>query len=251
MFPDLISIGPIVIRSYGVLVALAFIVGYNYAKSLRVLPDRFLESGFLCVVISSIVGARLFYIFLNLKDYISNPIDVIKVWEGGLVFYGGFIFSVIVLIGLIKKYELDFFKVGDVLILSLLLGEVIGRLGCFFAGCCYGKPTDLPWGIVFTHPNTLAPVGIKIHPTQIYESISYFIAFLILNLRFHKRKREEGKILCGGLVVSAVIRYIGEFLRGDTKVLFLGMTLTQYISILIIIWGIWLRLHLTKKHRNV
>jgi len=143
MHPVLLKIGELItIHTYGFFIALAalaamFISRYE-AKRLGVDPDKVVDACFY-VVIAAIVGSRLFYVFTNFDFFISEPLEVFKIWNGGLVFYGGFIGSATVLIVYMKIYHLPLGKMSDIAALALPLGHAVGRIGCFFAGCCYGK----------------------------------------------------------------------------------------------------------------
>lgn len=103
-----------------------------------------------------------------------------QLWDGGLAFQGGLLLGVITALIYIRRQGLPAWRTLDTLALGLPLGQAIGRLGCFMAGCCYGRPTDLPWGLTFTHPESLGPLGIKVHPTQIYESLLVLGVFAVL-----------------------------------------------------------------------
>ncbi|OGW06363.1 MAG: prolipoprotein diacylglyceryl transferase, partial [Nitrospinae bacterium RIFCSPLOWO2_01_FULL_39_10] len=183
MHPILFKIGPITIYTYGVLIATAFFLGLALAaRQARVEgedPQKIMDLSFY-ILISAIVGSRLLYIVVEYKEYISNPLRIFKVWEGGLVFYGGFIMAMAVVIIYIRKHEMNLWKVGDILAPSVAIGQGVGRLGCFFAGCCYGRETDVPWAFIFKDPNTLAPMDVHLHPTQLYDSANGFIIFVIL-----------------------------------------------------------------------
>ena len=174
MFPILLHIGPLTIRTYGALVATAFLASLQAARvaaHARRIGEAFLLDLVAILVMTGLLGARILYVLLNLSYFRQHPWESIKVWEGGLVFYGGFILAAVV--GMIftryRGYPLE--DVADCLAPGLALGQGIGRWGCFFAGCCYGKPTSLPWGVTFNDAASLAPLGIKLHPVQIYESI--------------------------------------------------------------------------------
>lgn len=115
-------------------------------------------------------GARSLEKLLNLPRYMDKPLDIFKVWDGGLAFQGGLLLAVITALVYIRRHGLPVLSTLDSLALALPLGQSIGRLGCFIAGCCYGRPTNLPWGVTFTHPESLSILG-KVHPTQLYESL--------------------------------------------------------------------------------
>jgi len=110
----------------------------------------------------------------------NNLLDIFKIWNGGLVFFGGFIAAVVATPIYLKSKNLDFWKTADIISPGLALGHAVGRIGCFFAGCCYGKECDLPIAIKFTNPESLAPIGVYLHPTQLYSVFSNLTLFFIL-----------------------------------------------------------------------
>src|SRR5579864_9007570 len=174
MHPILFQIGPLTLRTYGALIALAFLAAIRMAKwgvRLRGIPEAFLMDLSIILVFGGLIGARLFYVLLNFSYYLEHPLESLKVWEGGLVFYGGFLVASAAGIFYVRTKKYSVGVVADCLAPALAVGQAVGRLGCFFAGCCYGKPTSAPWAVTFKDPASLAPLGVDLHPTQIYESI--------------------------------------------------------------------------------
>ena len=228
MHPILFKIGPITIYTYGVLIATAFFLGLALAaRQARVEgedPQKIMDLSFY-ILISAIVGSRLLYIVVEYKEYISNPLRIFKVWEGGLEFYGGFIMAMAVVIIYIRKHEMNLWKVGDILAPSVAIGQGVGRLGCFFAGCCYGRETDVPWAFIFKDPNTLAPMDVHLHPTQLYDSANGFIIFAIL-LILRKFKKFDGQLFWTYTLLYAVGRFIVEIFRGDER----GFVIESFLS---------------------
>ena len=228
MHPILFKIGPITIYTYGVLIATAFFLGLALAaRQARVEgedPQKIMDLSFY-ILISAIVGSRLLYIVVEYKEYISSPLRIFKVWEGGLVFYGGFIMAMAVVIIYIRKHEMNLWKVGDILAPSVAIGQGVGRLGCFFAGCCYGRETDVPWAFIFKDPNTLAPMDVHLHPTQLYDSANGFIIFAVLFI-LRKYKRFDGQLFWTYTLLYAVGRFIVEIFRGDER----GFVIESFLS---------------------
>lgn len=228
MHPILFKIGPITIYTYGVLIATAFFLGLALAaRQARVEgedPQKIMDLSFY-ILISAIVGSRLLYIVVEYKEYISNPLRIFKVWEGGLVFYGGFIMAMAVVIIYIRKHGMNLWKVGDILAPSVAIGQGVGRLGCFFAGCCYGRETDVPWAVIFKDPNTLAPMDVHIHPTQLYDSANGFIIFTALII-LRKFKKFDGQLFWTYTLLYAVGRFIVEIFRGDER----GFVIESFLS---------------------
>ncbi len=140
-------------------------------------------------------------------------------------------------------------KTCDLLVLGLPIGEAIGRIGCFFAGCCYGKPTDLPWAIIFTHPQSLAKLGVPLHPTQLYSFLKALIVFFIL-LGFRRYKKGDGQLIWIYILLYAIGRLIIEPFRGDERGLLIldVVTLTQAIALLFIPIALFMVFHLGRKN---
>ena len=228
MHPILFKIGPITIYTYGVLIATAFFLGLALAvRQARIEgedPQKIMDLS-LYILISAIIGSRLLYIVVEYKEYISSPLRIFKVWEGGLVFYGGFIMAMAVVIVYTRKHEMNYWRVGDILAPSVAIGQGVGRLGCFFAGCCYGKDTNVPWAVIFKDPNTLAPMDVHLHPTQLYDSANGFIIFAVLFI-LRKYKRFDGQLFWTYTLLYAVGRFIVEIFRGDER----GFVIESFLS---------------------
>lgn len=244
MYPVLFKIGPLTVHTYGVLVALGFLTGIafaiKHAKDYSISKDTIIDIGFY-ILFSAIIGSRLFFVLIKLDYYLKNPISIFKIWEGGLVFYGGVLLAVPVAIWYAKRHSLDVLKIADIFAPSIAIGHSIGRLGCFSAGCCYGRYTEsVPWAIIFTDPNSIAPTGIPLHPTQIYESIGEFINFIILFFFLRKRKSFDGQLLIIYLILYSILRFIVEFFRGDADrgIIISGFSVPQGISIAIFVISI-------------
>ena len=166
-------------------------------------------------------------------------------WKGGLVFYGGLLASVIFAWYYINKHQLPLWKLADVLAPSLALGQAIGRWGCFFAGCCYGIRTDVPWAITFSDPKSLAPLDVALHPTQIYLSLNSLIIFGIL-LFLRKHKSFDGQVFWAYGILYSIGRFIIEYFRGDDRGFAVQnfLSTSQFIGIFILLFSItmWMRL---------
>ena len=234
MHPILFKIGPITIYTYGVLIATAFFLGLALAvRQARMEGEdlqKIMDLGFY-ILLSAVVGSRLLYIAVEFREYLSNPLRIFKVWEGGLVFYGGFIMAMAVVIIYVKKNEMSLWKVGDILAPSVAIGQGVGRLGCFFAGCCYGRETDVPWAVIFKNPNTLAPMDVHLHPTQLYDSANGFIIFAAL-LILRKFKKFDGQLFWTYTLLYAVGRFIVEIFRGDERgFVTASLSTSQFIAI--------------------
>jgi phosphatidylglycerol:prolipoprotein diacylglycerol transferase len=240
MSPTLFTIGPFSLPAYGLLAALGVALGTGWtlreAQRAGVETEKILDLAFL-LILSGVIGARVFHIIISWDYYRQDILSVLKFWTGGLVFYGGLLTAVLVYIVYIRVKKLPFWKTADLFAPGLALGQGIGRLGCLAAGCCYGRPVELPWSVTFTHPESLAyPLGVPLHPTQLYSSFSLFALFGFLVL-FRKRKAFDGQIFLAYAALHGLIRMFLEYFRADFRGSgpFGFLTLTQTISLSMII----------------
>jgi phosphatidylglycerol:prolipoprotein diacylglycerol transferase len=254
MLPRLLDFGEWGVPTYGVMAAIGLILGLTInvrlAKREGLDPDKCWDLGILAIL-SGIVGAKVLLIVQDWKHYSTHPGEILS-WntlQSGGVFYGGLLAAIALSLWYMRRHQLPLLKTLDVFAPGVALGHAIGRLGCFAAGCCYGKPTDLPWAVTFTSEladRTLGGLlGVPLHPTQIYEFLVEMVNFGILMWLF-RRRSFDGQVIGAYLFLYGFARYLLEFLRGDPGrgVLFHGaMTGTQLISILMVIAGgaLWLR----------
>jgi phosphatidylglycerol:prolipoprotein diacylglycerol transferase len=210
--------------------ALAFWFALMAAKRLarrEGLNPEVIHDLFFYVLISAIVGSRLFYVATNFETYVRQPLDIFKIWEGGLVFYGGFIAAAIVVVVFLKKNKIPLWKTADVAAPAVAFGHFWGRIGCFFAGCCYGKTCHLPWAVTFTAPESLAPLNTPLHPTQLYSALNNLAIFGIL-LFFGRRKKFPGQVFFLYVFLYGITRSIIEYFRDDFRgAVFDGMLSTS------------------------
>src|ERR1700724_1270688 len=177
MYPRLLELGPITVYTYGVLLAAAYLLGLKLAmvraKARKLDHTRALDLG-IYIIISALLGAKLLLLVTDWRTFTSSPGQLLTLLRSGGVFYGGLIVAVAVSLWYIRRVGLPLWTTCDVFAPGIALGHVIGRLGWLFAGCCYGKPTSLPWGITFTDPfaaaNVGPPLNTPLHPTQLYEA---------------------------------------------------------------------------------
>jgi len=239
MFPDLFSIGPLTIHTYGLFVAIGFsvalLVATRVGKAQGMHPELVTDMGFI-TILCAIIGSRLMYVIMNFSYYKNHPLDIFRIWQGGLIFSGGLIAVFLVMGWYLKRHHLSFWKTGDLWAPAVAIGQSIGRIGCFMAGCCYGNPTDMKWGVVFTHPHSLAPLNIPLHPTQLYASLSGLIIFLVLMV-LHAKRQFEGQVILWFLILHSTARLLIERFRGDDRGLIPGMDMstTQLVTALILI----------------
>ncbi len=219
MHPVLLEFGFIKIFTYGVFVASGFFVAIVLAgwqaKAEGLDQEKVLDLCFY-ILVAAILGARLLYVLVEYKYFSANPLEIFKFWKGGLVYYGGLILGALVSFFYMRKHNMPVWKVADVIAPSLAIGQAIGRWGCFFAGCCYGKKTEVSWAIVFTDAKSLAPINIPLHPTQIYLSLNALVILGIL-VWLRKRKTFDGQIFWAYGALYSIGRFLIEFFRGDDR----------------------------------
>jgi phosphatidylglycerol:prolipoprotein diacylglycerol transferase len=246
MYPELFRLNDFPVNTYGVLLAaallLALLVAARLAKRDGLPSERIYDLG-LWTIIGGLIGSKLLMLLTDDNVQIFS-LDFLR--SGG-VYYGGFLGGFAALVLLVRFYKLPFLKVADCFAPGVALGQAIGRQGCFAAGCDWGKPTMLPWGVHFTeagHANTGVPIysadgaNLYLHPTQLYESITMLVVFGLL-VYLHGRKRFDGQILVAYAIIYAVVRFTIEFFRDDPRGDFLGFTMltglstSQLISLLV------------------
>lgn len=250
MHPILFKIGPLALRSWGFMLLIGFVLGYWLAIKRATkygIPKVFLLDLALYLLLAGIIGGRLVYVFLNISSYARNPLQIIAIWNGGLSFYGSFGAGVLTTLVFCRRRKISFFKMADLITPSLSLGYACGRIGCFLNGCCYGVPTNLPWGLRF--PGLYYETGV--HPVQLYAFIAN-ILFMFLLLWFdEKKKRNEGETFTLYMMLYAFYRSLAEILRkGETaQILFDGITQGQVASIVLFFIGVYLWRRLKRERK--
>jgi phosphatidylglycerol---prolipoprotein diacylglyceryl transferase len=241
--PILINIGSFHLPTYGVLLVSAILGGIytamRLARRVGLDPAQILD---FCtwMILIALVGAKVLMIISDWGYYSEHPGEIFSfsTFLAGGVFYGGFLAALLFSIWYVHVQKMSFWKLTDVLAPGVVLGQSIGRLGCFSAGCDYGKATNAPWGVVFTstfaHEVTGVPLGVRLHPAQLYESLATLVIFGVL-LWWFPRKKREGDIFLAYVGLYAVARFFLEFLRGDADrgFVFDGLLSTsQFIALL-------------------
>jgi phosphatidylglycerol:prolipoprotein diacylglycerol transferase len=240
VYPELFKVGPFTVYSYGVLLAASYLLGLRLAmwraKRWGLDPSRVLDLG-IYIIIAALVGAKLLLLVVDF-DQFKDPRELLNLARLGGVFYGGLLLAVAVAFWYIHRHRMPFWTTCDVFAPGIALGHVTGRLGCLAAGCCYGKPTNVPWAITFTDPlaaaNVGTPLGIPLHPTQLYEAGAALIIVIVL-VGTEKRGRPfAGRTFWSYMFLYAVSRYIIEMYRGDPRGTVFGMFSTsQFISLVL------------------
>lgn len=216
MHPILIKFGSLTIYSYGVMAAVGFALAtlliYRRASKFNVTKDSIIDLAIL-ILITGVIGARSLYILSNLNYYLANPLEIPNLSKGGLVWYGGFLSALFASIWYTRKKGFSFWNVTDLMVPYVALAQAIGRVGCLLNGCCY---------------------GIEGHPVQIYSSLSLLVIFAILRL-WQDRRHFAGEIFLAYCILYSFKRFPIEFLRGDNPRMMFGFTLSQCISIIVIL----------------
>ncbi len=240
MYPELFSIGSITVYSYGVLLAASYLLGLRLAmwraKRWGLDPNRVLDLG-IYIIIAALVGAKLLLLVTDFDQFRGSWQDLLSIARSGGVFYGGLILAVAVAFWYIARHKMPFWTTCDVFAPGIALGHVTGRLGCLAAGCCYGRPADVPWAIVFTNPlaaaNVGTPLGIPLHPTQIYEAGAELLILLFILGTERRGRQFAGRTFWLYILLYAVSRYIIEMYRGDPRGEVFGFSTSQFISLVL------------------
>ena len=248
MFPHLITIGSFSIPTYGILVALGFLAGIwlttRLARRVNITSETVLNLGVFCAL-AGIVGAKALMIAMG-PEYREHPMEIFTMatLQSAGIFYGGLIAALLAAIWYMRRNHLPYLLTADQFAPGVALGHGIGRLGCFAAGCCWGRPANVPWAVTFTNPDAVIAadrLGIPLHPTQLYEALAEWIISCILIL-FLLRPHKNGQILGLYLALYGVARLTVEFYREHdfSNPLGLGLSLEQWIAVALAIVGIGL-----------
>jgi len=236
MYPEIFHIGSFPINTYGVFLAIAFLCAILIAVRLAArdgLPRERIYDLSLWMLLGGLVGSKVLMLFTE-PEYRDHPMQLLSLdfLRSGGVFYGGLIGAVLMGYFLMKRYKLPWWKTADACAPGIAIGNFFGRQGCFAAGCCWGKPTTLPWGVKFTelgHEITGVPTGTYLHPTQLYESFAMLIVFFLL-LWLHKRKRFSGQVILVYALLYSIVRFAIEFVRDDPRGDIFGLTTLTGLS---------------------
>lgn len=264
MIPILFKIGPLTLHTYGLMMAIGVGVAiwflYVQAKKQGLDTLRLIDAAFYTILIS-LIGAKLILFISNFDYYTSYPGELFSLARSGGVFQGGLAFGVVFALWYFRRKKIPTWKTADIVAPALALGHALGRIGCFAAGCCYGKACEAPWGVEFhsdyAHNLTGIPLGQRLHPVQLYEAalnlLNFFVLFFVL-----RRKKFDGQVFSLYIINYSIIRYFTEFFRGDHSdraVLvqgsspFLSLTYPQLFCLLGLGAGIILGLILKRRQR--
>jgi phosphatidylglycerol---prolipoprotein diacylglyceryl transferase len=247
MFPRLFQIGSFSLPTYGALVAVAFLTALwltsRFARERGLNSEKIVNLGVYCAL-TGMLGAKILMILLD-PEYRAHPGEIFsfETLQSAGIFFGGFIVALVFAFFYMRSQNLPVLATADVFAPGVAIGHGIGRLGCFAAGCCWGKPTTLPWAVTFNNRNatTGVPLGVPLHPTQLYEALAEAIICLILIWRL-KQKHEDGKVIGLYFVLYGMVRFGVEFLRDhDASNPFGGpFVLEQWIALAVAIGGAYL-----------
>ena len=259
--PEIFSIGSLSIRWYGLMFAMAFLSGYLvFTKALNIkrLDAEMLDQLLIYVAIGVIAGARLGHcLFYEPSYYLSNPVEILKIWKGGLASHGAAIGILLAIWLYIKKHKLSFLWLMDRLVIVVPLAGAFIRTGNLFNSEIYGRATDVPWAFLFVRDRVIDPVtgsvlpNVPSHPTQIYEALSYLLIFAVLFILYKKTKGElrDGFIFGLFLILLFTARFFIEFIKNEQVSFEVGMLLNmgQLLSLPFILIGIGLIVYTKRK----
>jgi phosphatidylglycerol:prolipoprotein diacylglycerol transferase len=245
MYPELFRIGSFPVNTYGVFLAIAFLCAILVTAKLAArdgLPRDRVYDLCLWMLLAGLVGSKILMMFVE-PEYRADPWQLLSLdfLRSGGVFYGGLLGAIAAGYFLMKRYKLPWWQTADACAPGIAIGSFFGRQGCFAAGCCWGEPTTLPWGVKFSelgHEITGVPIDAHLHPTQLYESFAMLAVFFFL-LWLHKRKSFSGQVVLTYALLYSVIRFAIEFVRDDPRGDILGLTTltglstSQLISIIV------------------
>jgi phosphatidylglycerol:prolipoprotein diacylglycerol transferase len=248
MYPRLLTIGSFTLHSYGLLVAAGFLIGITaaqrFARRFGLDPELIFNLAVL-IALAAMVGGKVFLLFQDWRDYLAHPGEIfsLEFLQSFGIFYGGVVFALVAMTWYVHRHRLRWLAVGDSIAPGVAIGHAFGRLGCFSAGCCYGKPVHgalSALGIVFTDPYAHAtvgvPLGIPLYPTQLMESAAEFIIFGILWM-LARQRRFEGQLVATYLFSYGIVRYLVDYLRvyEPQAMLFHGLMTDAQLTSLVMI----------------
>lgn len=252
------SIPPLTLHTYGALLAIAFLAGlfvaHREARRTGLDAARITDMA-VYVLIGGLIGARLLLLVVDWRHYLDHPRDVISLLQSGGVFYGGLLGALPVAWWYARRHQLETWRTADVLAPGVVLGQAIGRLGCFSAACCYGRTTDVAWAVTFRDVYVVrqvgTPIDVPLHPSQIYESLLTLGIFVIV-MWVARRKQFHGQVMLAYVALYAAGRFALEFFRGDpTRGAVFGgvLSTSQFIAILMLAAAVLLYPYLARTKR--
>jgi phosphatidylglycerol---prolipoprotein diacylglyceryl transferase len=239
MHPILFEVRGFTIYSYGVLLAAAYLIGLQFARvrarARGLDAQRVMDLG-IWIIISALIGAKLLLVIVESGRLMARPQDLLDILRAGGVFYGGLVAAVIVALFYLRRHRLPVWQTTDVFAPSIALGHAVGRFGCLFAGCCFGRPTDLPWAITFHNELAAAngtPLGVPLHPTQLYDAGAELLILAFLLTVERLGRPFPGRTFWSYMLLYAVSRFVIEFYRGDPRGMVGVLSTSQFVSIVL------------------
>ena len=246
MFPDLLDLGPLHLKTYGACMAVGFLLCWRLVERLSHRGD--ISNLLMALMVSGVLGSRIAYVIEHWEaEFAANPLEVIRIDRGGLMFYGGLILAFAVFLVWCWRHRESPFALANLLAAVLPLGHACGRIGCFFYGCCYGKVSTSPLAVSFpvhspawfeqVRAGLLDPAAtgsLPVLPTQLFEAAALLILFAVLQLVYRRRERLTAGVYLAGY---GVIRFGIEYLRGDPRAEVWALSISQAISVGIVITG--------------
>lgn len=242
MYPRLLELGPINIYTYGVLLAAAYLIGLKYAlvraRARGLDHNRVMDLG-IYIIVSALIGAKAMLLVVDFDHFTRSWSEAWSLLRSGGVFYGGLILAVPVAFWFMWRHRLPMWVTCDVFAPGIALGHAVGRLGCLMAGCCYGRPTTMPWGITFTNAlaaeNVGTPLDVALHPTQLYETGAELLVLGVLLGMERRGGGFPGRTFWTYLLLYPISRFIIEFYRGDPRgMVFDVLSTSQFVSVLLV-----------------
>lgn len=256
MHPLLFEIGRFPVYTYGLLLAAAYLTGLwlavRRARARGLDGDRVMDLG-IWIIASALIGAKLLLLVVDFDHYSRNPGELLAVFRSGGVFYGGLIAAVLTAFWYMRRANLPLWTTTDAFAPGIALGHVVGRVGCLMAGCCYGKPTGLPWGITFTNPMAAefvgTPLDVALHPTQLYEAGAELIILILLLATERRGRQYPGRTFWLYMLMYGVTRFVIEFYRGDPRGSIGALSTSQVISIVLVPISLVMLVRLARRGR--
>jgi phosphatidylglycerol:prolipoprotein diacylglycerol transferase len=236
------NFGPFALPTYGVLLAIGFLAGlyvaHWQAKRSGLDAARIADMA-VYVLIAGLIGAKLMLVAVDYRYFVSNPRELFSLFQSGGVFYGGLLAGLVVAIYFARKYRLPVWATADVLAPGVAIGQSIGRLGCFAAGCCWGKTANVPWAVTFTDVNAARTVGTPLdtplHPSQLYESLATLLIFTVL-VWLAPRKKFQGQVVLAYVTLYSIARFFLEYYRGDAGRGYIGpLSTSQAVAVVLVV----------------
>jgi phosphatidylglycerol---prolipoprotein diacylglyceryl transferase len=240
MHPILFDSGSFTLYTYGVLLAAAYLIGLQFAltraRTRGLDRQRVMDLG-IWIIVSALAGAKLMLLVTDFRQYTQSARALLDLVRSAGVFYGGLIGAVVVALIYIRRHRMPLWTTTDVFAPGIALGHAVGRLGCLMAGCCFGRPTTVPWAITFHNPaaslTSDTPLGVPLHPTQIYEASAELLIFGVLLWLERRGRPFSGRTFWSYMLLYAVSRFVIEFFRGDPRGQVGIFSTSQFVSLLV------------------